>query len=265
VTTATATVPRARAPWRAVAVPVEHGGWSLTLEPAVLGLVVAPSAAGLAIALAALVAFVARTPLRVVLVDRRRGRHLDRTALAARLALAELAVLAVLAGIAALLASGAFWVPLLAATPLVAVELAFARRSRSRRLVPELAGAAAMGSVAAAVILAGGGPARVGAAAWLAVAARVGASIPFARYQLGRSRTRATPRWWSDAAQVGAVALAAGGALVGWLPPAGLVAVVLLAATQLVLARTEPPKAAVLGTQQLVLGLAVALTTAFAL
>ena len=64
--------------WRAVAIPSEHGGWGLTLEPALLGLLVAPSIAGAAIGLAAFLAFLVRTPLKTVLVDRVRHRELDR-------------------------------------------------------------------------------------------------------------------------------------------------------------------------------------------
>jgi hypothetical protein len=74
-----------------VALPSEHGGWSLTLEPVALGLLVAPSWPGLALGAAALVAFVARTPLKVVLVDRWRHRWLARTRLASLQATAELA------------------------------------------------------------------------------------------------------------------------------------------------------------------------------
>ncbi|HKA83628.1 MAG TPA: YwiC-like family protein, partial [Acidimicrobiales bacterium] len=91
---------RARAPWRAVAVPDEHGGWSLSAEPALLGLLVAPSSAGAALAAAAMVAFVARTPVTLVLVDLRRRRWLRRTTLATRIAAAELVLLAALATVA---------------------------------------------------------------------------------------------------------------------------------------------------------------------
>src|SRR5665213_893101 len=45
-----------RSPLRAVAMPTEHGGWGLTAEPVLLGLIVAPSIAGGAIGAAAIVA-----------------------------------------------------------------------------------------------------------------------------------------------------------------------------------------------------------------
>ena len=49
-----------------------------------------------------------------------------------------------------------FWWPLLAAAPLVAIELWFDMRSRSRRLLPELAGTVGIGSVTAVIALADG-------------------------------------------------------------------------------------------------------------
>ncbi|MGI9616377.1 MAG: YwiC-like family protein, partial [Acidimicrobiales bacterium] len=78
--------PRSMSSWRQVAVPTEHGGWSLTAEPVLLGLLVAWSWPGLALGLAAMLAFVARTPLKVVLVDRWRNRWLDRSRVAAAIA-----------------------------------------------------------------------------------------------------------------------------------------------------------------------------------
>jgi hypothetical protein len=59
---------------RAVALPPEHGGWGFVLEPLILGLAVAPSAAGAALAFFALGAFLARHPLKLLLNDVSRGR-----------------------------------------------------------------------------------------------------------------------------------------------------------------------------------------------
>ena len=259
-----APAPRApRAPWKAVAVPSEHGGWGLTLEPAVLGLLVAPSVAGLALAGAALVAFLARTPLKVVLVDRWRHRRLDRTVLAARIAAAELALLAALLAVAALTASGpAFWVPLVLAAPVLAVELWFDMRSRSRRLAPEIAGTIGIGAVAAAIALAGGEGALLAVGLWLVVAARAVASIPFARCQLARARQPARSVRGSDAAQAAGVALAGLAVVLDGRLAFGLVAVAGLAAAQVLAARRAPPPAKVLGVQQTALGAVVVLITA---
>ena len=117
---------------------------------------VAPSWAGAALAVVAMVAFLARTPVKLVLVDRRRHRWLPRTRLAVRIAAIELVVLTALAAVASTLSGLAWLVPVGLAAPLVAVELWFESRSRGRRLVPELCGAAGIGAFAPAIALAGG-------------------------------------------------------------------------------------------------------------
>ena len=182
-----------RAPWRAVAIPSEHGGWGLTLEPVLLGLVVAFSWSGLAIGSAAFVAFLVRTPLKLAVVDRRRHRSLPRTRLATRIAAVELVVLAAL-GASALWSAGAEWlIPVLIAVPLVAVELWFDIRSRSRRLVPELAGAVGIAAVAASITVAGDEGWRLAVALWMMLAARAVASIPYVRTQIVRARRGSSP------------------------------------------------------------------------
>ena len=90
--------------WRAVAMPSEHGGWGLTLEPVVLGLLVGWSGAGFALGIAAFTAFLLRTPAKLVAVDLRRGRWLDRSRMALRIAIVELLVLG--AAVVVVVASG---------------------------------------------------------------------------------------------------------------------------------------------------------------
>jgi YwiC-like protein len=257
--------PSPRAVLRAVALPTEHGGWALTLEPVVLGLLVAPSGASVALGLAALVAFVARTPTKIVLVDRWRRRHLARTRVATGVAAVELVVLTALLAVAWSTATAPFWVPLACAVPLVTLEVWFDMRSRSRRLVPELAGTIGIGSVAAAIVLAHGDSPSIAAAAWTVVAARAIASVPFVRLQLQRAKHQPHRRWAVDLTQLGAFAFAALASIRGWLPPVAALAIAALVAAQLVLARVPPPKAPVLGAQQVVLGLTVVLVAALAI
>ena len=69
---------------KTVALPTEHGGWGITLEPVLLGLLVAPSVAGACLALATVGAFLARHPFKIVAGDRRRGRRFARTPVAER-------------------------------------------------------------------------------------------------------------------------------------------------------------------------------------
>lgn len=244
-----------------VAVPAEHGGWSFTLEPAVLGLLVAPGVPGAALAGAALVAFLMRTPAKLALVDRRRDRRLPRTRLAERVVLAEAFVAAALLAVAAF-GDARLWVPLGLAIPLLAAELWYDVRSRSRRLVPELAGTIGVGAVVAAIVLAGGEPWALAFALWAIVAARAVAAVVFVRLQLRRAKGQPHRPLRNDFAQGAAVAIAAGGAALDPQVLAGAVAIAVLAIFHMAAARWPPPKVAVLGAQQLALGLGVVLATA---
>jgi hypothetical protein len=249
-----------RSPLRSVAVPSEHGGWGLTAEPVVLGLAVAPSIAGVCLGAAAILAFLARTPLRLVLVDRHRNRDLDRTALARRVLLIEVAAIVTLVATAAVTASGRFWWPAAIAAPLVATELWFDTRSRSRRLVPELAGTYGICSVAAMILLASGHPPSEATAAWLILAGRATTAIPHVRAQIARLHQRP----WSSrdliVADVAAVAVAATAVVIDPAVAAGALVVVGVVAIQRMAAATPVP-AKVIGIRQTVLGLAVVAAT----
>jgi hypothetical protein len=256
------TQPAARSPLRSVALPAEHGGWGLTLEPGILGLLIAPSLAGWCIALGALVAFLARTPLKVALVDRRRGRMLDRTRLAQRVAAAELAVLALLAAGAVLLGEPGFWVPGIVALPLLAVEGWYEVRSRGRRLVPELAGGVGVCSVAAMVVLAEGLSGRLAAGVWLVLAARVATSIPHVRAQIARLHQRPAPARAASAGDLAAVALAAAAVGLERSLVAGAGAVLVVIALQRRAGSRPVPRAVVVGMRQTAMGFGVVLVTA---
>src|SRR5690606_16216423 len=119
-------------------------------------------------------------------------RRLDRTRLAWKVLAVEVAVLAALVALAAATASGPFWVPAFVAAPLVALELWFDMRSRSRRLVPELAGAVGISAVAAMVVLAGGEGAALATGVWLVPAARAATAVPHVRAQVLRLHGRPT-------------------------------------------------------------------------
>jgi YwiC-like protein len=255
-------VARERALWRAVSIPSEHGGWGLTLEPVLLGLLVGFSWSGLAVGAAAVLAFLIRTPLKLALVDRRRQRSRPRTRLARRIALGELALLAGLAVVAVVAAGWSWLVPVVVALPLFGVELWFDVRSRSRRLVPELCGGVGMASVAAAIVVAGNGSVALAAAVSLVVAARAVASIPFVRTQIARLHHGSAPTATSDASQVAGVLVAVAAAWVDADVVAGTVAIAMLAAAQLLWVRRPVPPAKVLGLRQMVLGLAVVAITA---
>lgn len=247
---------------KAVALPSEHGGWGFTLEPILLGLLVAPSGAGLSLGIFALAAFLTRHPLKLWLSDLRRGKTFPRTALARNFALLYGAL--ALAGmiLAAWWATGPFWMPLLLALPLAGVQLWFDAHNRGRNLLPELSGAVAMGAMAASMALAAGQDLRLAYGFWLVLAARAVASIIYARAQVRRARgemVQAVPVYLVEGLAIAGLGL---GALLGWLPWTSVLALALLLPLTIYTFNKPPMPARVVGWTQMALGLLVVLGTA---
>jgi hypothetical protein len=251
-----------------VALPAEHGGWGLTLEPGLLGFLVAPGIASLLLGLAAVGAFLVRTPLRLTLIDQRRGPEgrsasgAGRARLARRVAAAEMVALALaVVGAAWLAADPRWWLPGLLAAPLFVVALWYDRRARSRELLPEVVGPVAVASVSSMGALAGGAAWPLAIGLWLILGARVSSSVPHVRAQVSRLHGRSVspaPGLVGDA-----LALLLAGAAVAVEPSlvAGSLAVVALVIVQRVTLARPPRPARVLGMRQMALGLGLVVAT----
>jgi hypothetical protein len=201
-----------------VALPAEHGGWGFLVEPAALGLVLAPSGAGVCLALAALVGFLARHPLRLRLLDHRKHARYPRTALAERFfsLYASLALLLLAAAFS--LARAPFWPALVVAAIIGIVALAFDAVGRSREVLPETAGAVALGASATAIALAGGAPASLAWGAWALLALRAVTSVLYVRARIRLDRGLAAGPRAVLSGHLVALAAAAGLASAGWAP-----------------------------------------------
>ena len=169
---------------RPIALPVEHGGWSLLFEPIILGLILAPSLVGLCISIGAIGAFLARHPFKVATIDRRRNRRTLRTALAERFAILY-GVIGVL-GLAFAIAIGgtAMLLPLLIAAPVTIVQLFNDAMGRSRALIAELAGSIATPALATAIALGSGWSYPTAFGLWAILAARNVPTILYLRARL---------------------------------------------------------------------------------
>jgi hypothetical protein len=245
---------------RSVALPVEHGGWGLLAEPLLVGLALAPSRAGLGFTVAAVGAFLARHPLKLVLADRRRGARYPRTAVAEKVAAAYGALALTGAAVALRFAPPAAWWPLLAAAPLGAVQLWYDARHQGRRLAPELLGGAALGSTAAALALAGGWPAVVAAALWALMALKAATSVLYVRARLRLDRGQPAGAGTALAAHAGALC---GAAALAWRGAAPMLSVLAFAtllfrALRGLSARRRPLRPRDLGFRELFYGLLTA-------
>ncbi len=248
--------------WRSIGLPVEHGGWGFTLEPALLGLLVAYSAAAWELAVASIAVFLARRPVKLVLTDLMRRRWLPRSriALGFALAYATVALLGLFGAIVT--ASAPFWQPLLVALPLAAIALSADARSQSRGLLPELSGAVAMGATVTMIALADSWDPVPAWGLWLVLAGRAVATVVLVRAQIRRVHGRPAGDGRVYAVQVGTVAVmavAAAADVVPWLSVVALAGVAALAYRSLTL---PPVKAKTVGWTQIVVGVAVVLLTA---
>jgi hypothetical protein len=222
--------PTASVRLKTIALPSEHGGWGLLAEPAVLGLLMAPTAAGACLAVGALFAFLARQPLRLAFIDRRKGARYPRTAVAERVFAVFLAAAALCLALAFATARAPFWPALLAATPFALVALVHDALGRGREVAAEAAGALALSASTAAIALAGGlGPAvAFGASALLAARALTSVLYIRARIRLDRGLPAGPGR--AVAAHGAALLASVGLAGVGATPWLGVLAFAILVA-----------------------------------
>ena len=230
----TAGTPSTRPPsFKSVALPAEHGSWSLVTEPILLGLLAAPSLAGAALAVAGFALFLFNRPFKVYWTDRRRGRTFTRTTMARRFALIYGGVALLLAAVAYLLAGPRPFAPFLLAAPLLLIFVIYDQRP-GRFWQAELAAPVAFAAVVAAMALADGWawPAALGL--WGFMIARAVPAVLFIRARLRLDKERPAAPGESLAAVIAAHALALGGVAAlawwGWLPWLAVVAAVVLLA-----------------------------------
>ncbi len=244
-------------PWKAVALPIEHGGWGLLAEPLALGSAVAPSLAGALLAASALAAFLSRHPLRLVFTDRRKGARYPRTVLAEAFFAGYAGVALLLLAAAFSLDPPAFWPALLAAAPFALVVLAADGLGRGRDALAEAAGAIALSGSAAAIALAGGASTTVAFSASGLLASRALGSVLYVRARIRLDRSKDASRLAvlaGHAAALGATVLLSRAGLVPWLAVAAFFMLLARAAWGLS-PRRSPIRPQRLGFQELGFGL----------
>lgn len=153
---APATAPSRRPALRPLVLPTEHGGWGFLFEPILLALIVAPSWAGAMIALAFVSGFLTRQPLKFALQDALRRKSYPRTRWCWTFAGAYAGGALLFLAAAVALAGWTLLLPLALVAPLALIQIAYDAKNKSRVLWPELGGAVAMSSSAAAIAIADG-------------------------------------------------------------------------------------------------------------
>lgn len=244
---------------RSVVVPTEHGGWGFTLEPVLLGVLVAPGWPTLGLAVAAIATFLTRRPLRMAFTDWRHHRRLERTGIAVG-SIAALGLIAV-AGLilVTVTAEAPFWWPLLIATPLVLIQLRYDLDNRGRELLPELFGPIALGATAPMMMLAGGLDWRWAVGAWIVLAGRIVPSILLVRVQIRRAKDQKFKTAPTTVTGIGAIGAVLTTAIAGWAPWISVPAAVLVATWDAISMKRPPVPAKTIGWTQMAVGLIVAI------
>jgi len=166
--------------------PAEHGTWFMLGFPAILGLLLCPSLAGLCLVCTALAFFLSRPPLRRLLngqKDPAQGRTL--VLLAGAMAAFAFATL--------LLSDFRFLIPLALVAPLVVLALRADLDQAVRSLPVEISAQAAFAGLAAGLVLAGGGTSPEAGRAWLFVTLVGAANLAHVRRILGHAHGLEAP------------------------------------------------------------------------
>lgn len=204
---------------RSVALPAEHGGWGFLLEPILLGLLAAPSLAGLWLGLAALAVFLVHQPLKIAIKDWRKGKNDARTRMAWRFAIIY-SIAGLVAFILALTTTAhPFWPSLLLALPFALIQLRHESSGRGRELIPEITGAVALLATAPAIAQAAGWSMPLAFGMWLILTMRTVISILYVRARLRLERGEAiqrAPVWISHVISLAAAAGMAAAQLIPW-------------------------------------------------
>lgn len=251
-----------RARIRSIGLPTEHGGWGFTLEPILLGLLVAHSATAWEISAAALGIFLARRPVKIFSTDLVRGRWLPRSRIA--LVFSLIYGTFALAGIvgAFVTTQGPFWIPVLVAVPFALYALRADAHSKNRALGSELSGSIAMGATVTAITIGSGWDFGPAFGLWLILAARDVAAIVFVRGQVKRLKGKPAGESAIYAVQVASIVVVAIAATFGIVPWLGVVAIGVVGIVAFVSLHRPPVEARVIGWTQMGVGLAVVLITA---
>lgn len=175
---------------KSIALPAEHGSWSLILEPLILGLILAPTWMGLSFALAMMAVFLVHQPAKVLLKAIRTGKSSERSRYAGYFLVGYL-LAGVLFAIPALLQSTAnFWLVISLIIPFALIQIVYDFRNESRNQIAEITGSIALSGGVALLVIIGDWQIGLALLLWLVMALRAVTSILYVRTFFRKQRNQ---------------------------------------------------------------------------
>ena len=174
----------ARVSLKSVALPAEHGGWGFLLEPILLALLVAPSWWGVLLAIAVVSLFLMHQPLKLTVKDHRKNRRVPRTLWAERFVLIYGGLGLSLVALLLRFNGFAFLLPMVMGGAFALIQFGYDARNKSRKMLPELAGAIALATTASSMALLAGWDLLPALMLWLLLSARAFTAIIYVRARL---------------------------------------------------------------------------------
>lgn len=222
-------VPASKVSLKGIALPVQHGGWGFWLEPSLLGLLIAPSWAGIGISLGGLALLLLHQPTRIYIKDVRKGKFYTRTRLARRFMVGYGAMGASALLLALTQAPTLEWlIPPLFAVPLGILQLREELHNEGRSLLSELAGATLFSVLVSAIVLIGGQSFLLAIALWALVTFRAIVSVLYVRARLRLEQQKAVAVYPPILAHIGTSGFIALGAVMGVTPWTALLGMLIL-------------------------------------
>ena len=195
-----------------IVLPPEHGSWSLLLEPLVTGFAIAFSPAVPWIALMTVGAFFGRQPLKWRVLA---GKNSPVARMAEKCFLLFFLITLVGAiGVALNAGTWAFF-PLAVAAPMAIQQLVLDISTRGRSLIAELAGAVAISSSVAVMVVAAGLGLPSAIALWVVFACRFVPSILYVRNRLLLEKGKRAVRTLANVAHLVALLIVTAFAIIG--------------------------------------------------
>lgn len=250
--------------YRSIALPAEHGGWGFLLEPMLLGLLLAASLWGILFCAAMFFLFLTHQPLKIAAKDQLNEKRTPRSIAAERFAIGYLVVAGLLMLPVLITNWQIIFAPLLMMLPLVLIQLWYDFKNQSRAMIPELAGAVALGGTATVVAIIGGCQTIDAFMLWLILGLRAVPAILYVRSFFRKMRGKPASIMQTYAAHIIALVIIIALAIGDYLPLLTIIPFVLLlgrAYWRLNSQATEKITPKIIGFQEMGLGLVTILLT----